>query len=306
MPVAKRVDPSRTMLLQTKFANELAARQEWLKEQVTKHILHEDSYGLGKPVANADYQFLTDSGKLKAFSSWLQDQIDAGVLMGTGQTDAADPLTIKYIQSAYKQGVTRAYLDAHSGDLATDPDFYNKSAEAFLAESMGSPIAIEQVQLLATRTFEEMKGLTNTEKTQLNRILADGLANGSHADEVARDMTDQIDGLTRTRANVIARTEIVRAHAEGQLDSYQKLDPTKQLGVEAEWSTADDDLVCDECFDMAADSPYTIDEARGLIPAHPNCRCSWIPYQADLEEQPTDNIRRRVFDSLFKAEGLAA
>lgn len=42
--------------------------------------------------------------------------------------------------------------------------------------------------------------------------------------------------------------------------------------------TAGDDKVCQTCEDIAADGPYELDEARGLIPAHPNCRCAFIPF----------------------------
>lgn len=41
--------------------------------------------------------------------------------------------------------------------------------------------------------------------------------------------------------------------------------------------TAGDDDVCDECEDIESGGPYTIDEARSLIPAHPNCRCAFVP-----------------------------
>jgi hypothetical protein len=41
--------------------------------------------------------------------------------------------------------------------------------------------------------------------------------------------------------------------------------------------TAGDDRVCDECDDIAAAGPYSLDEAEDLIPAHPNCRCTFVP-----------------------------
>jgi len=53
--------------------------------------------------------------------------------------------------------------------------------------------------------------------------------------------------------------------------------------------TAGDDRVCSDCEDIAADGPYELDEARDLIPAHPNCRCAFIPFGdkrfAPVEEQ---------------------
>ena len=42
--------------------------------------------------------------------------------------------------------------------------------------------------------------------------------------------------------------------------------------------TAGDDKVCVDCEDIAADGPYQLSEARDLIPAHPNCRCAFIPW----------------------------
>ena len=41
--------------------------------------------------------------------------------------------------------------------------------------------------------------------------------------------------------------------------------------------TAGDELVCIECQDISEQGPYALDEAEGMIPAHPNCRCSFIP-----------------------------
>ena len=53
--------------------------------------------------------------------------------------------------------------------------------------------------------------------------------------------------------------------------------------------TAGDDRVCDDCNDIAEDGPYDIEEARDLIPAHPNCRCAFVPFGdkrfAPIEEQ---------------------
>lgn len=51
----------------------------------------------------------------------------------------------------------------------------------------------------------------------------------------------------------------------------------EDLGGSVEVLTAGDDLVCMECEDIEAEGPYTIDEARSLIPAHPRCRCAFAP-----------------------------
>ncbi len=109
--------------------------------------------------------------------------------------------------------------------------------------------------------------------------MAQGLVDGSHPREIAKTMVEQIKSITKRRARVLARTEIIRAHAEGQLDGYEKLGISKVTGA-VEWATAGDDRVCVECESMEG-SLFTIEEARGLIPLHPNCRCAWLPASAE-------------------------
>jgi SPP1 gp7 family putative phage head morphogenesis protein len=118
---------------------------------------------------------------------------------------------------------------------------------------------------------------------QLSRELAGGLAQGLNPREIARNMASRIDGLTRRRANVLARTEVIHAHAEGQLDSFKDLG-VEEVGVMAEWSTAGDDRVCDLCFPLEG-AILTVDEARGLIPRHPQCRCTWVPSTAPTKSK---------------------
>jgi SPP1 gp7 family putative phage head morphogenesis protein len=79
-----------------------------------------------------------------------------------------------------------------------------------------------------------------------------------------------------TAAELIARTEANRAYNEGNLDAL------KQAGVErAQWLLASD--ACPVCVELAETAPgeklgkiMPIDEASGELPAHPNCRCTFI------------------------------
>jgi len=69
--------------------------------------------------------------------------------------------------------------------------------------------------------------------------------------------------LQKYRTERIARTETAKALGEGELQGY------KQMGVEKVRFNADP-----ECCDLCAEKDgqvYTIDEAQGVIPVHPNC-----------------------------------
>jgi len=138
---------------------------------------------------------------------------------------------------------------------------------------------------------------------QIGRILADGIATGRSPRTLATDLAKGITGITKKRALVMARTEIIAAHAEGQLDAFEEM-RIQDIAVMAEWSTAGDDRVCEECATLDA-VVMTVEEARGLLPRHPNCRCAWIP--ANVGEKDTSNQFRSEAEKVQHiAESLKA
>lgn len=221
------------------------------------------------------YAFLTDPEKLKQFQTWLKGQMDEGLLELVGG-DANRPWTAAYVESAWRKGMMRAYTDVRKEELSKSPEWYRGTKEQFVLSAFRQPEMFSKVQLLGMRAFEGMKGVTEQMSTQMSRILADGMVNGYSPQKIARTMTESIGTISRQRALTIARTEIIHAHAEGQLDGYSMLG-VDMVDAEVEWSTARDALVCATCAGMEK-RVYTIKEARGLIPLHPNCRCAWRPH----------------------------
>jgi SPP1 gp7 family putative phage head morphogenesis protein len=57
------------------------------------------------------------------------------------------------------------------------------------------------------------------------------------------------------------------------------------LGIKllAEWSTAGDDYVCDECAALQG-KIFKLDEIEGRIPLHINCRCVALPVDVTDQE----------------------
>jgi len=222
------------------------------------------------------YEFATDPQKVAAFRAWLDQQIEEDIFT-IEQTEtwqaplgsmAIGPWTTHYVGSAYKRGLANAYLASRV--LA---DITQAQAE-FIRSMMTSPERMSKVILLGTRAFEGMKGITSTMAAEMSRTLAEGLIDGLGVIEIGNLLVERV-GLAEARALMVARTEIIHAHAEGQLDAFTELG-VQELGLQAEWSTAGDDRVCPVCAELEG-KVFTVEEARGKIPQHPNCRCSWLP-----------------------------
>lgn len=67
------------------------------------------------------------------------------------------------------------------------------------------------------------------------------------------------------------------APSESTLRRIRKARAKIEALGEVDVITAEDDLVCPECEDISLMGPYTVDEAFTLIPAHPWCRCAFVP-----------------------------
>jgi SPP1 gp7 family putative phage head morphogenesis protein len=263
---------------------ETRTRIKWLKKQLRKFLIEDDELGL-KPlpkftIQKREFEFASNPDKLKAFKQWLTRQVNAGILTADVK---GKPWNAKYIESAYTKGMINAYNKLNPESLAESPAFYEGSRAQFIRTSFTTRNTVKKIELLYTRAFDELKGVTDTMSQQMGRILAEGLSQGKGVFKIAREMDRSISTLTRTRAEVIARTEIIRAHAEGSLDAYESLG-VKELEVEVEFTTAGDDLVCPLCSELEG-RLYTVEEARGIIPVHPNCRCAWIPTESEKKKR---------------------
>lgn len=272
-------DPSKTTTLRQAFMRSMARRILALKRGIRKWLVEEDELGLvpRKPfklsIHKKTFQFISSPDKILAFRQWFQRQVNEGIL----EVDQREqPWSNEYVNSAYRKGLVHSYLEGKR-DLLTDARAYSATEREFLREAFASPETTSKIQMIYTRTYNNLKGFSDAMSTQTSRILADGLAKGLHPEQIAEDMFFSIDGLSQKRAMVIARTEVIHAHAEGQLDGYEKLG-VQYVGADVEWSTAGDSRVCERCSTMEG-VIYKIEEARGKIPLHPNCRCAWIPIE---------------------------
>lgn len=48
--------------------------------------------------------------------------------------------------------------------------------------------------------------------------------------------------------------------------------------IEVGVRTAEDEFVCIECDAFSENSPHDIDDVEDTLPIHPNCRCTWFPW----------------------------
>jgi SPP1 gp7 family putative phage head morphogenesis protein len=204
---------------------------------------------------------------------WIEDPIRAASRPAAWQN--------VYIDAAYKRGMRRGMEELKLLGLAPAGVAASSVEAAFVG-----PIHATRVAAIYSRAYDSLRGITKVMADQIRQTLALGMAEGRGMRDIARELMEEVDGIGKHRAILLSRTEIMRAHHVATIETYRA---AGVLGVEvtAEWLTAGDERVCEECERMAKSedgSPrvYTLDMIQEMIPLHPQCRCVAIPTEQSL------------------------
>ena len=117
----------------------------------------------------------------------------------------------------------------------------------------------------------------------IKRVIMQGIIKGKGTDDIVRDLGHvviykdsfrqagtRVFSKAQYRMEMIARTEVLRAHNMGRLKFHQ------EAGIEnLEWMTMDDERTCPVCGPFDG-KKYSIDKFPQQ-PAHPFCRCANLP-----------------------------
>lgn len=280
-----REDPSRTLAIQNRWIRDFERRFKRLKAQIYQAVVTLDCFGLIQrtPVVLAEiaprqFQFSRDDKKIEGFMSWLEDMEAKGLLemeYRAGMFAGPEPWTNLYIRSTYQQSIAKARQELISqGYDIPEMGGVDLTGADPAALAFNQPFHAERVATIYTRAYNELKGVTAAMNQQISRVLAQGLMEGKGPREIARDMVDRVDNIGIVRARMIARTETVFAHHQATCNTYEQWG-VKGVTVEVEFLTAGYN-VCPVCARLSG-KIFTIEEIRGMIPVHPNCRCAAIP-----------------------------
>lgn len=117
----------------------------------------------------------------------------------------------------------------------------------------------------------------------IKRTLLSGITTGKGVGDIVRDLGEvivdkdsfrqagtKVFSKAQYRMEMIARTEVLRAHNMGRLKFHER------VGVQRlEWLAMDDERMCPVCGGLDGKT-FVIDKFP-QIPAHPHCRCSSLP-----------------------------
>lgn len=269
-------DPSQTKTTRHRFAERLRGVFASVNAQARRDIVSGDVFGLRaspmtinatagddpKPVTLRDMRYESPDSMIQRFIEWLRRQLER--LRSPIFTASSN----EYIYAAYTRGIrnTHAALRDQGVDVPAGVD---------VDELVESAVYANELQTLYTRAENEWDGVASKTTQEISRELAAGLAADASPTELSRRVSDRIDAVGKKRSTDLAHAEVVRAAAAGALRRAKRVGVDKVAG-RAEFVAVDDERTCPICEDLDGNE-FTIVEARGMIPQHPRCRCTWRP-----------------------------
>jgi SPP1 gp7 family putative phage head morphogenesis protein len=197
------------------------------------------------------------------------------------------------VKTVYRQGM----YDSIESLVKAKLPFY-----ADLTEDGINKMAGNVFQLVDTQALDFLVNFNIQLAGEVSRELADGInktiqlgiATGKGAPDIVRDLGSVVKdkeafrraGKTvfktaQTRMTLIARTETIRAHNQGQIKFYHT------VGVEkAIWQTAEDERTCPECAPLDG-QVFLLGKLPGPV-LHANCRCWTVPELPNDIKTPQD------------------
>lgn len=112
--------------------------------------------------------------------------------------------------------------------------------------------------------------ISNRKKKQIKEILIESMTSGLSIPNIVDELNDVVKD--RYRSEMIARSETIRAANEGALLQYKENEVkfVKFIAVPGQ----PDGRTCEKCLQLNGQE-IAIEKAQGLIPVHPNCRCTY-------------------------------
>ena len=257
-------DPSRTHKIARIYEEELIFRYNRLAQDIHDYVI--ESWDKELKFSESDKPLLifdAPNDEDPKFRRWFRSKVKEGI--------SGSKWSKKYTDAAYRKGIRNSYSILKTAKSFDEVQAIQKQA----AHVTASEKAFK-------RNHSGLGKINAAISTKISSHVAEGVLKDLKSDVVAKKIKKDVQGISASRARMLARTEMASAQAEGTLATFKEAGVAQVKNV-AEFNTAGDGNVCARCEALSG-MQYSIEEAHGIIPVHPNCRCTWIPVELDEED----------------------
>jgi SPP1 gp7 family putative phage head morphogenesis protein len=185
----------------------------------------------------------------------------------------------KSTKEAFKGGITQGITELTSASLSFYADLKPSGIDK-LATKVFTIVDTNALDFMTQYSLTLAGGVHRELSDGIKRTILSGIATGKGADDIVRDLGkviidkdsfrqagSRVFSKAQYRMEMIARTEVLRAHNMGRLKFHER------VGVQKlEWMAMNDERTCPVCGPLDGKT-FPLDKFPQQ-PAHPYCRCT--------------------------------
>jgi hypothetical protein len=298
-------DPTGTMDIRRKFLELAGIRFRKARALIQKAVVDQDMLGLKAGSTSAIAMAGAPGNKDLYFRQWLSEVLTKTVIGSDGSW--MRPL----LQLSYNRAIKRAMRLSKTNALPTDMvetmdallalcnvelrgicdavtqrcaraaslAWLHNDKPAVAFKDMG--VAVNVVGIARTSAMSSLMVVKTFNTATLDQFEAAGI---KQVGLIPETVPQKRDGRTikdakksfgfKGAGSRSSREQTPSSSTIGRIKKQEKnFEGLSEVNIE----TAGDEDVCPICQDLEDSNPYDIDEARSLLPAHPFCRCAFVP-----------------------------
>jgi len=314
------IDPTGTGSIRTAFNSALAIRWRGLRALVRTMIAEQDVLSMGSRglMAIANPSVMGGATKIQMFQRWFDHVAQAQLVGGDGSWIR------EYIARGYAAG--QQFAQRETGTFSVSRYAGDREQAIFQLAVVELQGIIEAVSQQAVRAVAS--GLLHGQRPNAiiravqSRIDTVGMSRSTAMVELVvvkafgEATLDTYEAAGVTRVGLLPEQLLL---GDAKKKRAKRLKPTGRAGTRSRKTpggpgertvqrirrherslevfplvnvlTAGDKKVCQVCKKLARGGPYKINRARSLVPAHPRCRCVFIPALFQKDEWDPDQPR---------------
>ena len=277
-------NPTQTRGIEKRWRNEIRRRWTRFSRSIQAELARLNRQALDERGIVANTELGIDVSQARVYMAFVQQQID-DILLGAAespnwqaqyQLESYQKSLEMFAAEIRRQGATEAATALELEVASTLSPF---TATPSLGVQIGGnmpPVHRDAMEFLFTRSFESLENWTDQLANQVRQITVEAIATGESFEDTARAIRQRTE-VSRSRANVIAQTEVNQAYGVAQTEQAKRTEETLGQPVRMRWLTVLDNRV----RHLHAEWHGTLsssEDARKRKNVSPwNCRCGLAP-----------------------------
>lgn len=169
----------------------------------------------------AEYSYQVDVNTYEAMTKIIENVLRQEYLNGLDAYSSEFWLQ-DFLRPSYEAGAAAADASAITVTAGAGEAALANTVRAVVGSDTFNLGRANRIAVVGSRVFEEMKGLTDSARSDLSSTLRRGIEQGKSVQDIAKDIRERVR-VSGSRATKIARTEIHHAYRKGSRDETREI-----------------------------------------------------------------------------------